>query len=266
MVPQTKRTPEVFSADELESFHEHGHVRLKEAFPRELALAMQDEIWDELGEDHGIRRDDRGTWRQPPSNPKRAKHSASNEKLATQRFTGAISDLLGHDDWKRPATWGGFNVFFPAEPQVEWNLPTKIWHWDGSPTSEGLLIFSFYGDVRPGGGGTLIVDGSPHLIENYYASLSPADLARPHKFHRKALSRWDPWLEALSGQAQEPVGERRATFMEQTTDVRGVPCRVLELCGEPGDAVFCNLQMVHCVAPNASDQPRFMRVKFLFLS
>lgn len=255
----------ILSAGDLESFREHGFVRVREAFPRELALALQDEIWAELAAEHGIRRDDPGTWRPLPRSPKRAKHSPLNDGLVTARFTGAISALLGHDGWKRPATWGGFNVSFPDAPGARWDMPTQTWHWDGPPAGAGLVIFSFYGNVPPGGGGTLVVDGSHRLIESYYASLSPTDRARPHRFHRKSFSRWDPWLEALTGQAGEPVEDRIATFMERTTDVRGVPCRVIELTGEPGDAVFCNLRILHCVAPNTSEQPRFMRVKFLFL-
>ena len=53
--------------------------------------------------------------------------------------------------------------------------------------------------------------------------------------------------------------------MERVTEVHGVPCRVVELTGEPGDAIFGNLGLMHAVAPNYSKQPRFMRVKFLFL-
>ncbi len=265
MVPETKRAPTIFSTEEIESFHRHGFVRLKQAFPPEAALALQDEIWTEIGEEHGVRREDRGTWKTLPRSPKGAKQSPLNAAVATQRFTGAISDLLGYDGWKRPATWGGFNVFFPEEPGTKWDVPSDTWHWDGPPTGEGLLIFSFYGDVRPGGGGTLVGDGSPRLIQSYYDSLSPADLARPHKFHRKTFLRWKPWLQALTGQAKEPVADRIEAFMERATEVHGVPCRVVELTGESGDAVFCNLGLMHAVAPNCSEQPRFMRVKFLFL-
>ena len=53
--------------------------------------------------------------------------------------------------------------------------------------------------------------------------------------------------------------------MDDTTEVRGVPCRVVELTGEPGDAVFCNLGILHAVAKNRSDYPRFVRIKFLLL-
>ena len=56
-----------------------------------------------------------------------------------------------------------------------------------------------------------------------------------------------------------------AAFLERETEVKGVPCRVVELTGAPGEAVFCNLGLLHATAPNLSDEPRFQRVKFLFL-
>jgi hypothetical protein len=62
--------------------------------------------------------------------------------------------------------------------------------------------------VRPGGGGTLIVDGSHGLIESYYASLSPTDLARPHKFQRQELLRISPFLES----GERGRGESAAVF------------------------------------------------------
>ncbi len=49
--------------------------------------------------------------------------------------------------------------------------------------------------------------------------------------------------------------------MDRETIVEGVPLRVAELTGEPGDMVFCHPLMVHCVAPNRGTRPRFMRIK-----
>ena len=43
--------------------------------------------------------------------------------------------------------------------------------------------------------------------------------------------------------------------------VEGVPLRVVELTGEPGDMVFCHPLLVHCGAPNRGAWPRFMRIK-----
>jgi hypothetical protein len=47
----------------------------------------------------------------------------------------------------------------------------------------------------------------------------------------------------------------------EETIVEGVPLRVVELTGEPGDMVFCHPATVHCVAPNRGARPRFMRIK-----
>jgi ectoine hydroxylase-related dioxygenase (phytanoyl-CoA dioxygenase family) len=65
---------------------------------------------------------------------------------------------------------------------------------------------------------------------------------------------------ALTGQAPSPA-DRIAAFMETETTVDGVPLRVAELTGEPGDMVFCHPVMVHCAAANRGTRPRFMRIK-----
>jgi ectoine hydroxylase-related dioxygenase (phytanoyl-CoA dioxygenase family) len=49
--------------------------------------------------------------------------------------------------------------------------------------------------------------------------------------------------------------------MDGETIVEGVPLRVVELTGEPGDMVVCHPAMVHCAAPNRGTWPRFMRIK-----
>ena len=255
----------MLSPQDLASFRREGFIRVPAAFSEECALALRSEIWSEFEEEHGIRRDDRSSWRQPPRSPRRAKHHERNAELMTERFVGAISDLLGREDWTRPTNWGGFNVFFPLPAGSRWKIPTDTWHWDGSPSSEGLLVITFYSEVHPGGGGTLLLSGSPRLIESFYGSLSAEELARPHKVHRKLFSRWDPWLRALTGQNPEPIEDRTARFMQRATNVRDISTRVVELTGHPGDAVFCSLGMLHAVAPNCSEVPRFMRVKFLFL-
>jgi ectoine hydroxylase-related dioxygenase (phytanoyl-CoA dioxygenase family) len=65
---------------------------------------------------------------------------------------------------------------------------------------------------------------------------------------------------ALTGLAPSPAN-RVAAFMDRETVVDGVPLRVVELTGEPGDMVFCHPVIVHCAAPNRGARPRFMRIK-----
>ena len=272
--PTTPRAPAVLSPEELEFFRQSGYVRIPQAFPHEAALALQDELWTELSEEHGIEREDRSTWRPPPRSPQRAKYSALNEAVTTERYIGAIDDLLGYDTWPRPSNWGGFLVNFPQDDADERDanrstagatpIPTDLWHWDGSPSERGLLVFSFFAPIVPGGGGTFILEGSHRLIDDFYSSLSPAERALPHKAHRKMFRRFDPWLEALTGCSKDEIQDRPAMFAQQTSMVRGVPCRAIELTGEPGDAVFCNVGMLHAASPIQTNTPRVMRVKFLF--
>jgi hypothetical protein len=53
--------------------------------------------------------------------------------------------------------------------------------------------------------------------------------------------------------------DRIAYFMRETRDVRGVRVRVVELTGEPGDAILCHPFDAARRAPNRRESPRFMR-------
>ena len=186
--------------------------------------------------------------------------------LAEQIIEDA-ADLLGSGAWSPPKDWGRCLVTFP-EPGA-WDVPTGLWHWD-SPCElhlerpNALFVVSFIGSVAPRSGGTLILSGSPRLLirqqrQGSAAQRDPA--AKPwDRFHRS-----HPWLMALTGRAPSPA-DRIAAFMDRKTIVEGVPLRVVELTGEPGDMVFCHPVMVHCAAPNRGARPRFMRIKQQFLT
>jgi len=126
-------------------------------------------------------------------------------------------------------------------------------------------VVSFIGPVAPRGGGTLILSGSPRLLIKQERRI-PADQRRGLDGRtRERFYRSHPWLIALTGLAPSPA-DRIATFMDGETVVDGVPLRVVELTGEPGDMVFCHPVMVHCRAPNRGPRPRFMRIKQQFLT
>jgi hypothetical protein len=118
---------------------------------------------------------------------------------------------------------------------------------------------------RPRGGGTLILSGSPRLLASQERGI-PADQRRGLDTRaRERFYRLHPWLMALTGQAPSPA-DRISAFMDGETIVEGVPLRVVELTGQPGDMVFCHPAMVHCRAPNRGTHPRFMRIKQQFLT
>jgi hypothetical protein len=250
------------SAD-IQRFERDGYVVVRQAFSREDALAMERQWWRELEDTHNIRPDDRSSWRQLTGDLKAAKRDPSQARILTERVRGVLDDLLGQAAWPLPRDWGRPLVTFP-EPGP-WDVPTRLWHWDNLgelhlDRPRALFVVSFIGLVEPRGGGTVILSGSPRLLIEQERQLA-ADQRRVSitrlrdRFHHS-----HPWLMALTGLAPSPA-DRIAAFMDGETIVEGVPLRVVELTGEPGDMVFCHPLMVHCVAPNRGTRPRFMRIK-----
>lgn len=255
--------PTTLTEDQVKRFHDDGYVVIKGAFAANDALAIQAEWWAELAEAHGIERDDRATWRQPRGDLKRAKTALISQRLASPRVCGVIDDLLGKGSWSQPRHWGRVLTTFPQEGV--WDVPTHIWHSDSlyawhREALNGLLIFIFIGPVRPGGGGTLILSGSPRLMrrcaEKDRAWRGDAAGARGD---RDLFYGYHPWLMALSGAAPSP-SDRIQRFMQIGVEIEGIPLRVIELTGEPGDVVFCHPMIAHTSAPNHNDFPRFMRI------
>jgi hypothetical protein len=250
------------SAD-IQRFERDGYVVVRQAFSPADGLAMERQWWRELEDTHGIRADDRSSWHQIVGDLKAAKRDPIQARILTDRVRGVFDDLLGNASWSPPRDWGRALVTFP-EPGT-WELPARRWHWD-NPSElhldqpRGLFVVSFVGPVAPRSGGTLILSGSPRLLIQQDRGIPASqryDLGGPvwERFHRS-----HPWLMRLTGNAPSPA-DRIAAFMDAETDVEGVPLRVVELTGEPGDMVFCHPVMVHCVAPNRGTRPRFMRIK-----
>ncbi len=256
------------TSSDIQRFEHDGYVVVRQAFSRADGLAMERRWWSELEDTHNIRSDDLSSWRQIRGDLKAAKRDPIQATILTERVCGVFDDLLGKAAWSPPKDWGRTIVTFP-EPGA-WEVPTRFWHWDNPGElhldhPRGLFVVSFIGPVAPRGGGTLILSGSPRLLIQQEGRI-PANQRRDpgvkpwDRFHRS-----HPWLMALTGQAPSPAG-RIAAFMDEETIVEGVPLRVVELTGEPGDMVFCHPVMVHCVAPNRGTRPRFMRIKTQILT
>jgi len=224
---------------------------------------MERRWWSELEDAHGIRRDDRSSWRQIPGDLKAAKRDPIQARILTGQVRGVFDDLLGTAAWSPPRDWGRAIVTFP-EPGA-WEVPARLWHWDNLcephiDQPRALFVISFIGPVAPRSGGTLILSGSPRLLIQQERRIPASQRGGSgagiwERFHRS-----HPWLMALTGQAPSPA-DRTAAFMDGETRVEGVPLRVVELTGEPGDMVVCHPVMVHCRAPNHGVRPRFVRIK-----
>jgi hypothetical protein len=233
-----------------------------------VSLKIQKEIWEELEEDFGIKRTDTNTWATPAHSPRKTKYSATNKELINNQFRSIISSLLGKDNWKEPMSWGGFLVNFPNKGDKKWDLADKLWHWDyelfRQPELGGLLIFSFFSEVEPKGGGTLIVSGSHHALRQYYAGLNTELKNGKHGQQRKHFMKTHPYFQKLTDPKLK-FSEHLNWFMDEIQIINGIPLQVVELTGSPGDVVFCHPRLIHAPAGiNLNQYPRMMRTKFLW--
>ncbi|HEX4124293.1 MAG TPA: phytanoyl-CoA dioxygenase family protein [Tepidisphaeraceae bacterium] len=252
------------SAVDLRHFHDHGFVRLASAFDPTAALRMRDYMWEYIAKHHAIHRDDRTTWN-PAIDLKLNKttHHRAYNAIGSPRLYAAVDQLLGAGTWNPPKGWGGFLVTFPPPNPPPWTVTYTNWHWDGDcwenlEQSNGLFIFTFFSSVQPKGGGTLVAGGTHRLLARFLKSLPDARKYTHSKLRPRFLAS-HPWLTALSHQSR--VGEDRvARFMGWAIDIDGIAARVVELVGEPGDAVICHPSILHAESMNCTDVPRFMRV------
>lgn len=264
----TVRKNAVLSPEDVACFEQQGYVYLPQAFSRADALAIKDSFWSQMQE-QGIDRDDRSTWPTDLWPRLKLKDTPSLERtITTPRLREAIHQLLGSANWRVPHRWGSYLISFPTGVAQDWELTSQGWHWDDTLMNHfgycntGLFVFTFYSDVQAQGGGTLVVPGSHRLIEQFFHRLSPADQHLKQKSLKKRFAQSQPWFAELVGLTSESTN-RTQQFMEETTEVDGVPVKVIELTGEPGDAYLCHPAIYHARSPNHAEVPRFMRVKGL---
>jgi hypothetical protein len=261
--------PKVLTNEQVQHFKEKGWVKVEQAYPREEALKVQDFLWNELLERHTVKRDDPSTWTQPVIRLGDYYESVT-DGCNTDRLTGAIEDLLGEDRWqlgqtRHKAMWGGFIINFGPE------VPGG-WHYDGSQFrhyldswEQGLLLVCLFSDVRKGGSGTLVAEGSHHIVakmlEKHPEGLGLGEAIQECNKH--------PWLaelvaghkasESKVGASLQEKKEYLSAFTESAyKDPDGYSLRVVETTGGPGDIVICHPFLYHAPSNNELGVPRFM--------
>jgi hypothetical protein len=234
----------------LTQYESDGYVRLPAGFGAAAATAMAAAVWAELDRRHGIRPDEPATWTvAEPKGLGALLQSGVFDGVGTERVAGAVTTLLGTDAWDRPPNWGGALVTFPTPGT--WAVPATGWHLDwparGAPDSQLLVKWLGYvTPVGPGGGATVAIAGSHHLVADWLVQADPSDPGKSRTV-RDAIFGMHPWFRDLA----------RATPGHGTT-VRGVPVEVVELTGRPGDVVFLHPHLLHAASPNHAAAPRFM--------
>jgi phytanoyl-CoA dioxygenase PhyH len=258
-VAQVHRTGEVgLTTEQQDEFRTTGLLRLEGEFPRAAAEAMGERLWEFLASRDGIVRGERSTWTiEKPAGFQSVTRSGAFWAVSGDRLCAALDGLFGAGRWARPRWWGRPLVTFPADGP--WELPAREWHFDFMPAVAGhrpVQFFAFLSPVRPRGGGTLVLTGSHRLVAPYLDGGEEFRMPRV----RAALAA-HPWLRGL----WEPGhgGDRVQRYMNDGTVLDGVPLRVVELTGEPGDVVLMHSDCFHAPAPNRLNEPRMMLTEMI---
>lgn len=263
----------MLTPEEIMSYEQLGYVRLAAAFPPDVALSIQDFMWSELKRRFGFDREDPSTWTLEGWKPHewtrlKLQETSNNpiyDGIASPRLMTAYKQLTGPEGAALKKSWGAFLVSFPEDPKKPWDVFASNWHYDWNPSQDldslrPLVVrtFTFYSHVAPGGGGTLLVEGSHRLVLSFHEKLGPDELTKKKEAIQARFLRSHPWLAELSGRAPDR-GDRIRRFIDESTTIEGVTVRIAELTGEPGDVVFCHPAILHSRSYNRASVPRFMR-------
>ena len=226
---------------------------------------MEARIWSELGYLYGFQKKDSGTWNAHIA--LKLQHLKTDPlflSIGSHMTLGAIDEILGPKDWRKPADWGQFLISFPVTDRP-WTVPTDIWHTDyefDQPMNQiaGLIVFSFLSDVAPSAGGTMVISGSHQLARKFLESNTEVNRTKM-KDVRKAFMVSDPWLESLSH--FDNAEDRIEKFMRFESNVGGTMVKVVELSGKPGDVVLGHPWLFHASSKNCGNHPRMMLIQRL---
>lgn len=241
------------------AFDEDGLVRVAGAVPRDDALRMADRIREFLATEEAIRHNSQHEYlAERPGGFQPLKRTGVFDPVGSSDLPATLDDLFGAGGWERPPNWGRPLVTYKVSEQP-WDVPAgSSWHIHERPAEPNLphrlTIFTVLSELRPRGGGTLLLAGSHRLIGEFGPRGAKTGQLR------KALGERDPWLAELWGSRPEPAIDRRRRFLDDGALIDGVPMRVIEVTGEPGDAYIVRSDIFHAPAPNALDEPRIMLV------
>lgn len=242
-----------------DAFDAQGLLRLAGAVPPADAERMAELIRTFAMTEEAIRRNSEHEYfAEHPTGYQSLKRAGAFDAILTSAVPMVLDELLGPDGWKRPRHWGNPAVTNRMS-DAPWELPTDGWHVDSAPDERGrsrsVTVFIVLSELRPAGAGTLILTGSHQLVRKY------GQHNVKNRAQRKLLGARNPWLAELWSRQPDPALDRRRRYLEEGAVVDGVPLRVVEITGQPGDTFFMRGDTFHAVAPNALDQPRMMLIK-----
>ncbi|MES2035060.1 MAG: phytanoyl-CoA dioxygenase family protein, partial [Pseudomonadota bacterium] len=237
-------TKSPLSPDQTAAFARDGVLRLEALIPADAIASAREAVLRPLTT-LGLWRD--GQWRLAGARPPKVardighRHPAVEALIEVPTVKAVVDTLLEGRPFDR-TVYRRPQILFSLPAATPWTLPPH-WHTDcprlASGEAPGVQLFTFLQPVEASGGGTLVIAGSHRLLDDGH-DVRPADIARALRdepFFRRLAS---GGVDLLAGTA------------------RGVPLRVVELTGRPGDVWLMDLRALHAGSVNASDRPRLM--------
>jgi hypothetical protein len=251
------------TSEHRETFLAEGAVRVPGVLPRTVADALAVSVWKTIEEQIGAVRGRPETWRGRGPAMVKFQELARTDVLKAaitaevrEVLDGFFSNRAWHSKWSfEPRPLG---PIFPT-PGRPWTVPSLHWHLDGVereswPTA--VRVFFYLEAVEPGGGGTFYVCGSHRASVRVIADMAKAGEEVRSASVIKRMKRESAWIAELCSKG-EAGPDRVGRFVERTTEFRGVPLRVAEMTGQPGDLILWHPNLMHTYAPlNCRDAPR----------
>lgn len=242
-----------------DAYDRDGYVVLPGLVPQRAAERMCERVWDALETVHGIRQGEADTWSHPmPRGLQDLSKSDGLAEIASPAFREVVDDLLGVGTWDPPAHWGGPLPNFPT--RTPWNVPFRMWHLDYPVRGNfgdrfATKALCLLAPLEPRGGGTLLVEGSHHLCRRLARSAANGNAGKSSEV-KQHLAKEHAWFRDLVVRNDDPGRIER--FMSAGSEIDGVPLRVVEFAGGPGDVLFFHPWLFHNSSPNSSDAPRML--------
>jgi Phytanoyl-CoA dioxygenase (PhyH) len=256
--------PFSLTPEQREQFLAEGLIRIPGVISSETIEPMLERIWRALAGKYGALRDQPQTWpsglREPVDALKQMGRAGVFAGVLSPKVRQLLDDFFGNRGWEQAyAALGArpLGPIFPT-PHRAWNVPTLHWHLDGVEADawpDHVRLFAYLARVEAGGGGTFYVAGSHRAVVRIVAEKRARGMRVGSATVVERLKFESPWIADLCSKGPED-DDRVRRFMEEGTELEGVPLRVSEMTAQAGDVILWHPNLLHTYAPcNRSDGP-----------
>jgi Phytanoyl-CoA dioxygenase (PhyH) len=224
--PQNEVQVHPLSRQNVDEFVERGWTVLRGAFRRDVAEAVLDALSLKCGCD--LR--ESNAWTVHSIWLREAYSGSPWMDAVTSRFTAAMDQLAGENRWKPHTKMGWWPIRFPGfdDPPYgdDWHVEGNFPHRLTSPEQAILNLFLFT-DVEPGGGATLLAEGSHFRAAQILAGISPSAIE----------------VDELTDRVSRSPGAFDS---------------IVEACAAAGDVILAHPLLLHSSSHNRGTRPRVM--------